>query len=96
MLVSVVVRAQWVPFEEQVVCRDRCTHFVVQFRDGLNVLPLKMSLVLDVELGSRPDVGKDGALHSSLPWLSLPTPFQADVVLDHQFVPEYLFFQICL
>ncbi|CAM6071624.1 unnamed protein product [Sphagnum tenellum] len=42
LLMLVVVRARGVPFEEQAVSRDRCPYFIVQVRDGLDVLPMEM------------------------------------------------------
>jgi len=74
--------------------RSRSTCFVVKISDGFNVLPVQMALVLDAQCGARPDVGKDGALQSSLPWLLSLAPFQADVLSNRHLVSKYFFFQL--
>ncbi len=64
LFVGEVLRAQVIPFEEQVVRCYRAPRVIVHGRDGSDFLPVQVPFVLYVEcVGSGPYVGKDGALH---------------------------------
>jgi hypothetical protein len=45
------------------------------------------------EIGAGGDVGKNGTFNSAPTWLLLLAPFEAELVLQHEFVSQNVFFQ---